>query len=95
MTERQLYIDKMKAKLDEWNAEINKLQAKADGASAELQLKFKQDIKHLKEQRKQIAEKLQAVQKASDSAWDDLKAGLEKSWHSLDKAISSAWSRFK
>ena len=95
MTERQLYIDKMKAKLDEWNADISKLQAKADGASANMQLKFRQEVEHLKQQRAEAAEKLAALQKASDSAWDDLKAGLEKSWHSLDKAISSAWSRFK
>ncbi|MFA5699696.1 MAG: hypothetical protein WC913_00265 [Desulfuromonas sp.] len=95
MTERQLYIKKMRAKLDEWKADISKLQAKADGASAEMQLKFKQEIKHLKQQREETAEKLEALQKAGDSAWDDLKAGLEKSWRSLDKAVTSAWSRFK
>ncbi|MDD2557771.1 MAG: coiled coil domain-containing protein [Desulfuromonadaceae bacterium] len=94
MDKRQIYIDKMKAKLDEWNADISKLQAKADGASANMQLKFRQEVEHLKQQRAEAAEKLAALQKASDSAWEDLKVGLENSWHELGKSVTSAWSKF-
>ena len=31
MTDRSAYIDKMKAKVDEWTADIEKMQAKAKG----------------------------------------------------------------
>jgi SMC interacting uncharacterized protein involved in chromosome segregation len=38
MTDRSAYIDKMKAKVDEWTADIEKMQAKAKGAEADLRI---------------------------------------------------------
>lgn len=95
MTDRQLYIRKIQAKLDEWNADIDKLQAKADGANAEMHLRLRQEVEHLKQQREKVTKQLAALQKASGSAWDDVKDGLENSWNALDNAMASAWSRFK
>ncbi len=95
MTDRELYIQKIKAKFDEWNADIDKLQAKAEGANAEMRLKLREEVKHLKQQREEATKRLAALQKASGSAWDDIKDGLENSWKALDKAVASAWSRFK
>ena len=41
MTEkRDAYVQKLKAKMDEWNAEIDKLAAKADQADAETKIKY-------------------------------------------------------
>ncbi len=95
MNDREVYIDKMKAKLDEWNADINKLQAKANGAEADMKQKYDQEIQHLKEQREEAADKLAELQKAGDGAWKDLKSGMEDAWNSLGKSVDSAFSRFK
>jgi len=38
--DRDAYIEKMKAKIDEWNAEISKQEAKARAAQADMKLKY-------------------------------------------------------
>jgi SMC interacting uncharacterized protein involved in chromosome segregation len=51
MHDRDAYVQKMKAKLDEWNAELEKLSAKADVAEANAKLKYNEQIKMLRKQR--------------------------------------------
>ncbi len=47
MNEKELYKQKKQAKLDEWEAEVDKLKAKASGVSADVQLKLNKQIKEL------------------------------------------------
>ncbi len=95
MTDRKVYIEKMKAKLDIWDADISRLEARAKVAKADMELKYSNEIKRLKKQRKEAAEKLSELQTAGDGAWGDLKAGVESAWDSLGIAVSSAISRFR
>ena len=48
MSERDAYVEKMKAKLDEWNAEIDRLEAKARGAEADARLRYNKQIESLR-----------------------------------------------
>jgi hypothetical protein len=47
MTDKELYQQKKQAQLDEWRAEVNKLKARASGASADAQLEMNKQIKAL------------------------------------------------
>ena len=40
MSMKEAYEKKMRAKLDEWGAQIDKLKAKADAAEADVQLEY-------------------------------------------------------
>ncbi len=95
MSNRDAYIKKMKAKLDEWNADIAKIEAKAESAEADMKIKYHQKIDELKQQRQEATAKLVELQGSSDEAWGDIKAGLESAWDSLGNAVKSALSRFK
>ncbi|WP_018123164.1 hypothetical protein [Desulfovibrio oxyclinae] len=95
MSNREEYVQKMKAKLDELNAEVSRLEAKAKGAEADLRVKYDDEIKQLKERREEAKVKLAEFQQAGDSAWQDLKIGLQGAWDILDEAIKSASARFK
>jgi len=96
MTEkRDAYVQKMKAKLDEWNAEIDKLQAKADQAKAASKIQYQKQITELREKRKEIEDKIAALQEAGESAWEDLKQGLENSWEILKTSFTRAKSEFE
>ena len=95
MSDRDAYIQKMKAKLDEWTADIAKLEAKADGAEADMKIKYNEKIDALKEQREEAAAKLMEVRNASEEAWEDIKVGLENAWDSMGNAVKSALSKFK
>ena len=44
MNEKELYQQKKQAQLDEWKAEVDKLKAKASGASADAQLELNREI---------------------------------------------------
>jgi hypothetical protein len=39
--------------------------------------------------------KLQELRHAGDDAWEELKGGIEKSWHEFGDAVKSAASKFK
>ncbi|MDZ7700370.1 MAG: hypothetical protein U5R49_26725 [Deltaproteobacteria bacterium] len=92
---RDAYVQKLKAKMDEWNAEIDKLEAKADQADAESKIEYEKQLEDLRAKRKDVEDKMAELQQAGDGAWEDLKAGIESSWDSLGNALKSAASRFK
>lgn len=95
MSKRSEYVEKMKTKLDEWNADIDKLEARAKIAEAELKTDYQEQIAVLKRQRDEAKVKLKTLESASDEAWEDIKTGVEMAWSSLNSAVNSALSRFK
>lgn len=95
MSNRDAYIKKMKAKLDGWNADIAKIEAKAESAEADMEIKYNQKIDELKQQREKATAQLDELQNSGDEAWEDIKAGLDNAWESLGNAVNSALSRFK
>lgn len=73
MSARDEYIEKAKAQLDEWNATIDKLEARAQKEKADAKLKYENQIKEMKEKRDAAREKLKKVSEATDDAWETLK----------------------
>lgn len=94
MPNKDAYVQKLHAKLDEWNTEIDKFKAKAEKAESESRIEYQKEIEKLKERRKEAEEKLSEVRQAGEGAWEDLKAGVQSAWDSLDEAVKSARSRF-
>lgn len=95
MSTRDEYVRKMQAKLEEWNADIDLLAAKASEASAELRSEYREQITALKAKQAAARQKLEEVQKSGESAWHDLKAGAELAWTAIGEAVDSAKTRFK
>ncbi|XSG84548.1 MAG: hypothetical protein ACPW60_12535 [Methylohalobius sp. ZOD2] len=95
MSERDAYVQKMKAKLDEWNAELDKLSAKAEAAEADAKLEYQDQIDELEKLRNQARQKLGEVESASDDAWEDVRQGAEAALNEMNNAISNALKRFK
>ena len=95
MDEKKLVERKLQARLDEWKAEIDKLKAKADGASADAQLEFSRQIRDLELKLEDGSNRLSEMSKASGEAWATLRQGLESAWDSLSTAMAEAASKFK
>jgi uncharacterized coiled-coil DUF342 family protein len=95
MSKRDEYIEKMKAKLDELNAGISRLEAKARESDSDLRIKYEDEVQKMKQRRSEAKAKLDEFQQAGKDAWQDLKTGLQGAWDSLDSAIKSANERFK
>ncbi len=96
MTEkRDLYVQKLKAKLDEWNAKIDQMTAKADQAEAEAKRDYRRHLENLKEKRQLLESKIKVVQNAGEGSWEDLKQGLEKAWDGFKESFARAKSEFE
>ena len=95
MNTRDEYVRKMQAKLDEWNAEIDTLAAKANEAAADVRSEYHEQIEHLKAKQVVARHRIEELQQAGEGAWGDLKSGVELAWNAMGDAIDSARSRFK
>ena len=95
MSKRDEYIAKMKAKLDKWNSEISKLEAKATNAEGQLQKEYKEQIISLNKVRDEATAKLSELKSSSGSAWEDLKSGVDLAWESVSTAVESAAARYR
>jgi predicted nucleic acid-binding Zn-ribbon protein len=94
MNDKDAYVQKLHQKLDEWNAEIDKLKAKADRAEAESRVKYLKKIEDLEEKHITAEKKLAELREAGEGAWQDLKSGLQNAWDAMEEALTSARSRF-
>jgi predicted nucleic acid-binding Zn-ribbon protein len=94
MTTRDAYIEKIKARIDAWNADIDKMQAKAKEAGAEARIRHEENIEEMKKQRAEAEQKLQEARNASEDAWKDMQGGFEKAWSSISDAFADAAKRF-
>jgi predicted RNase H-like nuclease (RuvC/YqgF family) len=93
MTSKDTYLEKMKAQLDKWDAEIRKLRAKAESAENDARMKYLEYVGDLESQKSQAVEKLRHMLNAKDSAWEELKVGFEKAYSNLQDAMRAARER--
>lgn len=94
MSKKDAYLEKLHAKLDEWNAEIDKLKAKLDAAGAEKRVEYQEQIQNLKQKQKEVEQKMATIRSAGGDAWEDLKKGVESAWDAMESAMKAAKSRF-
>lgn len=92
---RDAYIQKLKAKIDEWNADIDKLTAKAEQVEADAKIKYQRQLEELRANRQDLEDKIEDLQSAGESAWEELKQGVESSWHSWKESFSKAKIAFE
>jgi len=95
VSERELYQKKMRAQLDEWKAELAKMKAQAEGASADAQLTWKREVEELEREIAQGERRLEELGEASGDAWESVKRGAESAWESLSSGFRKASERLK
>ena len=94
MSQRDEYVEKMKAQLDHWNAEMGKWEAKARGAQAGVRADYERQLKALREQREHAAYHLILLQSAAGSAWTDMARGVDEAWERMREAVRKAAAHF-
>jgi hypothetical protein len=95
MTTRHEYIEKFKEKLDEWDNEIDELEARAQKVKADIKFEAEDQMTALRHKRDLARLKISEIKDASEEAWEDLKVGADDAWGSLKEAIEKAWSHYK
>jgi len=94
MSNRDEYIAKLKAQLDQWNAEIAKWEAKAKEAQADMRIEADKRLEAYKRQRDDAVEQMRKMQAASGDAWRELMHGAEDAWAKMREAFERASSHF-
>lgn len=94
MTDKSAYERKLDAKLEEWNAEIDRLKAQAKEASADTEIEIRQQIDELQDRRDDARSRLEKVKDSSNEAWEDVKAGADKAWDEMQASFEKAKARF-
>jgi len=93
---RKAYIDKLAAQLKQWDAEIEKMEAKVQEKKADTRILYNKKIEELRNKKEEAQKKLEELRKADDtSAWDDLKSGAEKAFDNIKNTFNSIRSKFK
>lgn len=94
MSKRDEFVAQMQAKLEEWNAEIDELEAEARKRKAQATADYHARLTELKDKRDEATKKLQEVQNASDDAWESLQAGAERIWDNVKRTVQETRKAF-
>ena len=94
MTNRDEYLEKFKAKLDEWNTEIDKLERNARQVQADAMAQYDKQLESLREMRDDAQRKYSEMQNTTTEAWDVMLQGTEKAWQAWGSAFENARSKF-
>jgi lipid II:glycine glycyltransferase (peptidoglycan interpeptide bridge formation enzyme) len=95
MDSRQDYLEKLKLKLDEWNAKIDELEVQAKLAEMENREKYESELARLKKQRDELIDRIDKMRDSGEKAFEELRAGAEQAWDSLAEAYKRAREQFK
>lgn len=93
--ERDAYVEKFEAELDQLNARIDAIEAKAKKAKADARIKHEKELDQLRAQRDAARSKLDDLRSASGDAWHELKGGFERSWNEFSDSVKHAVERFR
>jgi hypothetical protein len=95
MLTREEYVKDFKAKLDELNIRIIKIEYKSKTAKEDVKAKLQAKIKYLKEKRDSALSKIHELYNTSGETWQDLKQGTENVINSLKAALSKTIVYFR
>lgn len=94
MNTKEVYIEKLQARLNQMDSQIETLKADAANAKADMKIELENQIDELKEAQAEAQGKVDEIRDASDDAWTDLKIGAESAWDDFEYATKKAMQRF-
>jgi len=92
---RKAFEEKLDAQINEWNAQLALIKAKAAKAKADAKVEYYTTIEALQLKRDTARAKLHELKASGDDAWEDLKTGAEKVWDEIKSAFHAAAEKFK
>lgn len=78
MPNRDEYIAKMKLQLDELDAKMDKLEAKATEAKEDARAKYREEVAKLRQQSKLAKGKLEELKASGEDKWEAMVTEMEK-----------------
>jgi hypothetical protein len=85
------YIDAMKKQLDELNANLNKIETKAQEAKGDARDAYFEEMRKLRHQSKLAVAKFEEIKLAGEDTWDSMVTEMDK----LREAFTHSFHYFK
>lgn len=89
MAKRDEYVERVKKRLDDWNADIRKLEDAYEKAETGARLRLKEQIQSLRRHREEAQDQVRRIEDAAEEAWHEIARGAEEAW----KLIGDVFSR--
>ena len=84
------FTEKMQSQLAEINKDLDLLAAKIEKSSAAAKAEAQPKLQSLREQADKLNKQLDAAKGATESTWDEVKAGSKKAYNELKDAFQQA-----
>ncbi len=91
MSKRDVYVQKMKLQLDEMNANMTALEAKAKEAKQDARARYEEEMDKLRADSRAASAKLDEIVAAGEDGWHKLVSQMEK----LRDAFTHSFHYFK
>lgn len=87
---RDTYLKKLRARLDEWNADLDRLEAKAREAKQDVRSQYENEVEALRGRIDEAQSRFDEIQSAGEDTWKSLKDGAEDFWNRINEAMEDA-----
>ena len=88
MANREEYIAKMKVQLDEWNADLGKLEAKLADASDATKERLAPYVENVRDARDAAVKKLGELKNSGEASWESLEGEVEHVWKTFKQSVN-------
>lgn len=88
------YAEKLQAKLEQWNAEVDRMKAKAKEMSADARLEYEKRLGDLEQKQQDSRSRIEAVRAAAGEASEELKRGAQEAVDDLGASLERARNEF-
>ena len=89
-TQKSEFVDKMQSQLADINRDLDELSAKVEKASDGAKAEAKPKVQALREQTARLNKQLDGAKSATESTWNDVKAGFRKGYGELKDSFQQA-----
>ena len=92
---QDVYKQKMAARLKEWHAKINLLEAQAENAKADMKIKRANELHELPAKQPAASEKIQELKRVGGEAWEQVKETADKIRADFKPGAAGMLSKYK
>lgn len=90
MIDRHQYVEKLKAKLDQWDRDLDVLEARVRDTSGELRQRSQQALADLQATQRQLGERLNELVHTTDDAWQRIRLSLDAALDNVKSGLAAA-----
>ncbi len=88
MAKRDEYVERVKKRLDEWNADIRRLEDAYEKAETGARLRLEAQIQSLRRHREEAQNQVRRIEDAAEEAWHEIARGAEEAWKLIGDVFS-------